>query len=86
MVAEEAEIMAQLVEAIEGIAEAFARILETETGLNLPFDQARLLGAYEHLYDDNRFGEPGYGTHYVVLGMELQKSVFIRKVVCKGFL
>jgi colanic acid biosynthesis protein WcaH len=56
----------------ERLAAAFARILEVETGLQHSYDQARLLGVYEHLYQDNRFGEPGYGTHYVVLGMELR--------------
>jgi colanic acid biosynthesis protein WcaH len=48
-------------------AEAFARILKTETGLEYPFAQARLVGAYDHLYPDNRFGDPGFNTHYVVL-------------------
>ena len=56
----------------ERLADAFARILDLETGLKNAHDQARLLGVYEHLYPDNRFGEPGYGTHYVVLGMELR--------------
>ncbi len=55
----------------ERLAEAFGRILGVETGLSIPFAQARLLGAYEHFYDTNRFCEPGYGTHYVVLGHEL---------------
>lgn len=56
----------------EPIAEAFARILQVETGLTLPFSQARLLGAYEHFYATNRFHDPCYGTHYVVLGYELR--------------
>jgi len=55
----------------ERLADAFARILGIETGLSIPFAQARLLGAYEHFYDTNRFCEPGYGTHYVVLGYAL---------------
>ena len=32
---------------------------------------ARSLGQYEHLYEDNFAGEPGFGTHYVVLAWEL---------------
>lgn len=56
----------------ETIAAAYARILETETSLKVPFSQARLLGAYEHFYATNRFHDPGYGTHYVVLGYETQ--------------
>jgi colanic acid biosynthesis protein WcaH len=30
------------------------------------------MGVYEHFYETNRFGEAGYGTHYVVLAHELQ--------------
>ena len=52
----------------ERLREAFARTLKDETGLTADFATARLLGVYEHFYDKNRFGEAGYGTHYVVLG------------------
>lgn len=55
----------------ERIAAAFARILKAETGLEILFEQARLLGAYEHFYETNRFGDVAYGTHYVVLALEL---------------
>jgi colanic acid biosynthesis protein WcaH len=55
----------------ERLEDAFGRILKTETGLTLPFSDARFLGVYEHLYETNRFGQPGYGTHYVVLGYEI---------------
>ena len=30
------------------------------------------LGIYEHFYANNRFGDDGYGTHYVVLGYALK--------------
>ena len=56
----------------ERLDEAFLRILKGETGLEIPRSAARLLGAYEHIYPDNRFGDPGYNTHYVVLGHELR--------------
>ena len=56
----------------ERIADAFARILAAETGLTMPFLQARLLGVYEHLYDTNRYGDPAYGTHYIVQGYQLR--------------
>jgi colanic acid biosynthesis protein WcaH len=52
----------------ERLREAFARTLKDETGLTADFATARLLGVYEHFYCKNRFGEAGYGTHYVVLG------------------
>ena len=58
----------------ETMANAFARILRGETGLEIPFSKARLLGAYEHIYPNNRLNEPGYGTHYVTLPHELQLS------------
>jgi colanic acid biosynthesis protein WcaH len=56
----------------ETLEEAFGRILAEETGLRLGRDRSRLIGVYEHFYEANRFGEPGYGTHYVVLAHELQ--------------
>jgi colanic acid biosynthesis protein WcaH len=30
-----------------------------------------LLGVYDHLYPTNRFEQPGYGTHYIVLAHQL---------------
>jgi colanic acid biosynthesis protein WcaH len=56
----------------EPLRDAFARILKTKTNCAASFDDARLLGAYEHFYANNRFGEDGYGTHYVVLGYALE--------------
>jgi colanic acid biosynthesis protein WcaH len=56
----------------ERLADAFVRILKRETDLAAAMEDARFLGVYEHFYANNRFGEPGYGTHYVVLGYELK--------------
>ena len=56
----------------ERLSEAFARLVKNETNLSAALEDARLLGAYEHFYANNRFGEAGYGTHYVVLGYELK--------------
>jgi colanic acid biosynthesis protein WcaH len=58
----------------ETLRDAFARILKYETGYVAAMQEARLLGAYEHFYGNNRFGEAGYGTHYVVLGYELKRG------------
>lgn len=55
----------------ERLRDAFARILKDETNCIAPFEDARLLGVYEHFYDRNRFGEAGYDTHYVALGYAL---------------
>jgi colanic acid biosynthesis protein WcaH len=60
------------IEKDERLADAFARILSVETGLSLPMARSRLMGGYEHFYDTNRFEQPGYGTHYVVIGRELR--------------
>jgi colanic acid biosynthesis protein WcaH len=55
----------------EAIAAAFARVLMTETGLNLQYSSAWFLGAFEHFYASNRFNDPSYGTHYVVLAHDV---------------
>jgi colanic acid biosynthesis protein WcaH len=56
----------------ERLAGAFARILKNETNLSGRIEDARLVGAFEHFYDNNRFGDPDYDTHYVVIGYELK--------------
>jgi GDP-mannose mannosyl hydrolase len=56
----------------EHLRDAFARILKDETNCAARLEDARLLGVYEHFYDANRFGEAGYGTHYVALGYALR--------------
>ena len=55
----------------ERLQQAFRRISEAELGSVHELDTARSLGQYEHLYEDNFAGEPGFGTHYVVLAWEL---------------
>lgn len=58
----------------ERLADAFRRITRDELGCEVPLDEARALGAFEHLYDENPFGEEGFGTHYVVLGYALRRA------------
>jgi colanic acid biosynthesis protein WcaH len=55
----------------ETIEDAFARILKAEIGIKASLDEAAFLGVFEHFYETNRFGDPGYGTHYVVLAYEI---------------
>jgi colanic acid biosynthesis protein WcaH len=55
----------------ETLRSAFERILKSEIGYDAKLDSARLIGAYDHIYPNNRFGQSGYGTHYVVLAYEL---------------
>jgi colanic acid biosynthesis protein WcaH len=56
----------------ETIENAFARILENETGCRANFTDARFLGVFQHFYPTNRHGLSGYGTHYVVLAYEVR--------------
>jgi colanic acid biosynthesis protein WcaH len=55
----------------ERLAEAFARIVKAEIGLEVSISDAKFVGVYEHLYNTNAFGEEGVGTHYVVLAHQL---------------
>jgi colanic acid biosynthesis protein WcaH len=55
----------------ERLDAAFARIALAELGRSARRGDARLLGVYEHLYDDNVRGVEHVTTHYVVLGYEL---------------
>jgi colanic acid biosynthesis protein WcaH len=56
----------------ERLGDAFARITAAELGRALELPDARPLGVFEHLYDDNGLDEPGVSTHYVVLAYELR--------------
>jgi len=51
----------------ERIAAAIARVAEAELGIPVDSASARFVGVFEHLYDTNFAGAPGFGTHYVVL-------------------
>jgi colanic acid biosynthesis protein WcaH len=55
----------------EPLKNALERIAQAETGYRPEFKAAVFLGVYEHMYPNNRFGDREYGTHYVVLGYEL---------------
>jgi colanic acid biosynthesis protein WcaH len=59
----------------ERISDAFARVLKAETNYDNTIDQAQFRGVYEHFYEVNRFGAPGYGTHYVVLAYEIEVGI-----------
>ena len=56
----------------EPIGTAFGRILRAETGQEASISAARFLGVFEHIYPTNRFNDPGFGTHYIVLAYRLQ--------------
>ena len=48
----------------EPLSEAFQRICLNELGLCLDYNQACLLGIFDHFYDDSVFGKD-ISTHYV---------------------
>jgi colanic acid biosynthesis protein WcaH len=52
-------------------AAAFRRLTQTELGVVCDLSHARFLGVYDHLYPTNRLELEGFGTHYVVLGYEI---------------
>jgi colanic acid biosynthesis protein WcaH len=56
-------------------AAAFKRVSREELGREVPIGQARFMGVYEHFYTTNRFGKPGFGTHYIVLAHELRLAL-----------
>ena len=51
----------------ERIPEAFERITDNELGVILNYNEAELVGVFEHLYPNNFAGREGFGTHYIVL-------------------
>jgi colanic acid biosynthesis protein WcaH len=55
----------------ETLRSAFRRILKEEIGYESELEVARLIGAFDHIYPNNRFEQSGYGTHYVVVAYEL---------------
>jgi colanic acid biosynthesis protein WcaH len=62
----------------ERIAAAFKRITRAELGVERPITAGRFLNVFEHFYPDNALGEPGYGTHYVVLAYAIDISEELR--------
>lgn len=55
----------------ETLPEAFQRISSAELGMVCEIDDARLLGAFTHIYDNNFAEVAGISTHYVVLAYRL---------------
>ncbi len=54
----------------EKLEEAFVRLTREELGHEFELFQAKLLGPYTHLYDDNVFGNE-FSTHYVAIAYKL---------------
>jgi len=64
----------------ERLEEAFRRISSAELGLTCKIEDARLLNAFTHLYDDNFAGAPGISTHYVVLAYRLDLDLDLMRL------
>ncbi len=59
----------------EKFPDAFKRIANAETGLDLSLEDSIFLGVYEHIYPDENFsGDPTFGTHYVVVSYRIKLS------------
>jgi colanic acid biosynthesis protein WcaH len=52
----------------ETLSEAIKRISSFELGIEIKLEDAQLLGAFDHIYEDNFAGTEGINTHYVALG------------------
>lgn len=55
----------------EKLADAIVRISETELNATINLEDTQLLGAYDHIYDDNFAGVDSINTHYVALGFKV---------------
>lgn len=59
----------------ERLAHALARISRAELGVELSPGDTRLRGIYEHHYEDNAGGHDDFGTHYVVIALDIAWTV-----------
>jgi colanic acid biosynthesis protein WcaH len=55
----------------ETINQALKRISKVEVGLDLSTESPRLLGAFDHIYEDNFLNVTGINTHYVALAFAI---------------
>lgn len=64
----------------ETINQALKRISEVELGQDLSTKAPSLLGAYDHIYEDNFLNIKGINTHYVVLAfvIDLQQEIEVK--------
>lgn len=51
---------------------AMSRISQAELGFEISIADSKLIGAYDHLYDDNFHNAPDINTHYVALGHKVK--------------
>jgi colanic acid biosynthesis protein WcaH len=54
----------------ETLREALIRIAHNEIGVEVKDKETKLLGVFEHIYDDNFYGDAAYNTHYIILACQ----------------
>ena len=64
----------------ERINQALERMILEELGLQETLPVVTLRGVYDHLFEDNVFNDPDYGTHYVVLAHQLKLDLAIHNL------
>lgn len=62
----------------ERLSDAFKRISSVELGAELIITDAKLIGAFEHIYKDNFLGKQGINTHYVVLAYKIKTKEYFK--------
>lgn len=60
--------------------EALVRLAKTELNFNLNAENCKLLGVYDHIYDNN-FNNDNFGTHYVNMCyyLKVNSEIFFKK-------
>jgi len=58
----------------ETLEQAIRRISKTELGFEISLNQVELIGAFDHIYDDNFANAENINTHYVALGHRYKAS------------
>jgi colanic acid biosynthesis protein WcaH len=56
----------------ERLCDAFKRISSIELGAEIAITNATLVGAFDHIYEDNYLGAHEINTHYVVLAYKVK--------------
>ena len=59
----------------ETLTEALSRISKAELGFEVTKDIINPIGLFEHVYKDSFFPEVDFGTHYIVLAIEVKIPV-----------
>lgn len=59
----------------ERLAQALGRVIGEELGIDANSHATRFLGVFDHIYEENVFGDPDFGTHFVVLAHALQLEI-----------